>query len=73
MPVTVLGADGQVTRPTIASGDPVDAFVEELTHVVGCVESGKESPVLNAQLACDALKLCARQTESVQKRRLVEV
>ena len=73
MPVTLLTADGKVTRPTIASSDPVDSFREELTHAVKSIRAAKESPLLNGELARDALQLCEKQTLSVKKRRLVKV
>ena len=73
MPVTVLTADGKVTRPTLGSGDPLDSFAAELTEATKCVRSGKESPVLGGQLACDAVELCQKETESLRKRRLVNI
>jgi predicted dehydrogenase len=73
MPVTLLTAGGKVTRPKMASSDPVDGFVAELTHATACVRGGKESPILNAELARDAIVLCEKQTQSVKKRRVVKV
>lgn len=66
MPVTVLTADGQVERPTIAGGDPIDAFVGELSEAARAVAEGSPSPLLNGELARDAVILCQRQTESVR-------
>jgi len=73
VPVTLLSADGKVTRPQMASSDPVEGFRAELTHAVKCVRSGQQSPVLNGELARDALELCEKQTVSVKKRRLVKI
>ena len=73
MPVTVLTADGKMTRPTMESSDPVDAFVSELTEVVESVRAGRNSPVLGSDMACDALILCDRQTSSIRKRKPVKV
>ncbi len=73
MPLTLLTADGKVIRPALGSGDPVDAFVSELTAATKAVRTGKPAAGLDGQLACDALTLCERQTESIKKRRMVKV
>jgi len=72
-PVTVLTDKGRVLRPKLGSGDPVDAFVAEIKEVVRAVASGVASPVLNGQLARDALLLCQKQTQSVCSGRAVKV
>lgn len=73
MPVSVLTADGKVTRPELGSGDPLDSFAAELTEVVKSVRSGKESSILGGELAADAVHLCQKETESLRKHRLVKV
>ncbi len=73
MPLTVLTADGKTHRPKMKSADPVDSFAAELTEAVRTVKSGKPSPLLDGQLARDAVILCQKQTASIQKRRLVTV
>jgi predicted dehydrogenase len=73
MPLTVLLADGKVERPTMASADPVDAFVSELAEAQKTVKSGRRSALLDGELARDAVVLCQKQTESIRKRRLVSV
>ncbi len=73
MPLTVLLADGKVQRPTMASADPVDAFVSELAEAQKTVKSGRRSALLDGELARDAVVLCQKQTESIRKRRLVSV
>ena len=72
-PLTVLLAGGKVERPKLGSGDPVDAFVAELTEVVRAVRANKPSPLLAGELARDALVLCQKQTESVLRGRAVKV
>jgi len=72
-PVTVLGANGRVTRPKLGAGDPVDAFVAELKEVVRAVRTGVPSPLLAGELARDALVLCHKQTQAVQRGRAVRV
>ena len=72
-PVTVLSADGKVSRPELGSGDPIDAFASEIKEVVKSVRTGKPSTLLAGDLALDALTLCHEQTESVRKGRLVKV
>jgi len=73
MPLTVLTDKGRVLQPKLGSGDPVDAFEIEMKEVVRCVRAGKTNPVLAAELAQDAIKLCQRQTASVRKSRRVKL
>ena len=72
-PLTVLLANGKVERPKLVSTDPVDAFVAELTEAVKTVKNDKPSPLLDGQLARDAVVLCQKQTESIRKRKPVAV
>ena len=73
MPFTVLRHDGKVERPQIKSADPVDSFAAELTEALKSVRTGKRSPLLDGELARDAITLCQKQTESIQKGRLVNI
>lgn len=73
MPLTVLTADGKVQRPKMKSSDPVDSFASELTEAVATVRSGKPSPLLDGELARDAVILCEKQTASIRTGRLVRV
>ncbi|HEY5315874.1 MAG TPA: Gfo/Idh/MocA family oxidoreductase [Pirellulales bacterium] len=70
MPLTVLGPKGKVLRPDL--GD-VDAFALELSEAARAVRAGQPSPLLAGQLACDALVLCHKQTQSVRSGKLVTV
>ena len=73
MPCTLLDDRGKVKRPKLGSGDPVDAFQGEIKEVVRAVRTGKPSPILNGDLARDAIVLCHKQTESVRKGKAVRV
>lgn len=73
MPLTVLDARGKTSQPKLGSGDPVDAFKAELTEVAKSIKAGRESEILGAQLACDALVLCKKQEQSIKMRRTVKV
>ncbi len=73
MPVTLLTADGKVTRPVFPAAAAEDAFAAEIGEVVKSLRTGKPSAILNGQLASDALTLCEAQTQSVQKRKLVRI
>jgi hypothetical protein len=73
MPVTVLTDAGRVLRPKLSAADPVDAFVAELNEVVRALRSQTPSPLLDGQLARDALWLCQCQTQSLASRRAVRV
>ncbi len=73
MPPTVLSADGQVQRPELGAGDPIDGFVQEINEVARAISSGQPSQLLAGDLARDALLLCQKQTESVLTRKIVTV
>jgi len=72
-PLTVLGPRGKVTRPKLGSGDPVEGFVKEIQEVSKAIREDQRSPVLDGQLAADALRLCQKQTLSVQRGKAVRV
>jgi predicted dehydrogenase len=67
MPLSVILPDGTIERPDLGSGDPVDAFVWELTAAIEAVAQGVEAPALSGDLARRALRLCQAEIESVQK------
>ena len=72
-PLTVLGEKGKVERPELGgSGDPLDGFVAELKEVVKSIRTEKSSPILNGDLARDAVLLCQKQTQSVVSRRVTK-
>ncbi|MGA2033459.1 MAG: Gfo/Idh/MocA family oxidoreductase [Thermoguttaceae bacterium] len=73
LPVTVLPAKGKSLRPKIRAGDPVDGFVAELGAVTRAVRDGVSPPLLSGELACDAVILCHKQTQSVARGRAVKV
>ena len=73
VPLTLLDHKGNVLQPELGSGDPVDAFVAELTEATKAARTGKPSAMLDGQLARDALILAQRQTQSVVKQKKVAV
>lgn len=70
---TLLDDQGGVQKPQLPGGDPVDSFVSELQQVVHCVSEGKASEISGAILAQDAMRLCEKQAESLQKGASVKV
>jgi predicted dehydrogenase len=62
----LLDDQGGVQRAQLAGGDPIDAFANELREVIRAVEAGQASQILGAILAQDAMRLCAKQAESLQ-------
>jgi predicted dehydrogenase len=62
-----------VTRPKLPAGDEIDPFKAELSEALGAIRGGKPSPLLNGDLARDALLLCQRQTQSVVKGKKIAV
>ena len=69
-PLTVLTRDGKVKQPKLSAAD---GFVAELSEAARCVKAGRASPLLSGELACDALKLCHKQIDSVKSGRIVKV
>jgi predicted dehydrogenase len=72
-PLTLLSADGRVTQPKLGSDDPLDVFAAELGEAARSIKKNEASAVLSGDLACDALRICQRETESVRKGRPVQV
>ena len=69
---TLLDNRGKVQRPKLPGGDPVDAFVNELGEVMRCVREGRPSEILGAELAQDAMRICDKQSLSLQRGRPVK-
>src|SRR5439155_26411436 len=63
--LTVLHADGKSEQPTLAVGDPVEAFTNEVQTAVVGAQTGKMPELLSGQLARDALVMCLNECESV--------
>jgi len=72
-PLSVILPDGTVERPELGSGDPVDAFVQELTVAVEAVATGVPAPRLAGDLARQALVLCHAEVESVKSGKVVSL
>lgn len=66
MPLKILTEDGQVLRPDLGDGDPVNAFVAELQEATEVLLHNKTSSILDGQLARDAIALCDTQTRAVR-------
>ncbi len=71
MPLSVILPDGTVQRPALGSGDPIDAFAQELTAAALAVESGSQTPDLSGELARQALRICLAEIESVKTGKLI--
>ena len=72
-PLTVFTEKAKVVQPKLAAGDPSQAFVAELTEATAAVRRRQASPLLDGQLACDAVTICGKQTESALRHRLVKI
>jgi predicted dehydrogenase len=72
-PLTLVTDDGKVVQPETGTGDPIDAFVAELSHCIETVTTGSPSPMLDGSVARDALLLCHREVESVRTGKIVKV
>ncbi len=73
MPLTVITNNGKVTRPKLGSGDPLDSFATEIKEVVKAIGANTSSPILTGDLACDAVVMCHKQTQSVKTGRIVKI
>ena len=73
MPLTVLTENGRVLRPKLGSGDPVNAFVAEMTEATRAVRTNTPSAMLDGSLARDALILGHKQTKSITSGKAVKV
>jgi predicted dehydrogenase len=65
LPLTLLNDSGQAVTVDLGESGPIDAFQHEIEEVVRSLEGGQASPILGGDLACDAVVLCHKQTESV--------
>ena len=72
-PLSVILPDGTVERPELGSGDPIDAFAQELGVAVEAAASGTPSPHLSGELARQALAICHAEVESVKSGRAVPI
>lgn len=70
---TIFDKRGGARAVKLKGGDPMDAFVDELKEVLSCLVQNRSSSILDPQLACDAVVLCNKQTQSLQQQRKVKV
>jgi predicted dehydrogenase len=73
MPLSVILPDGTRQCPDLGSGDPIDAFAEELAAATQAVASGVEARGLSGKLAREALGLCWAEIESVKTGKVIEI
>ncbi len=66
-PLTLLTADGKAHHPRLRAADPVDDFVGELSEAARAISSGEASPLLDGQLAADALAMCEAEAASLAR------
>ncbi|MDR1958321.1 MAG: Gfo/Idh/MocA family oxidoreductase [Planctomycetaceae bacterium] len=71
-PLTVLTHNGKVEPAKIKALDDTGPFVNELTETVKAVQSGTPSPLLDGELARDALSLCYKEIDAIRKRKPVK-
>lgn len=74
VPLTLLKSDGSVEKVTIpGSGDPLAAFVNEITNVVQSVQQDKPSAILDGKLGRDALAVCLAEEQAVKSGETVNI
>jgi predicted dehydrogenase len=69
----LLDSTGGVQRPELPGGDPIDAFVNELREVAHSIRDGKTSEILGAILAQDAMRICEKESASLERGRPVKL
>lgn len=57
----------------LPSLDPVDCFAAEISRAVQSVRTDRPDPILNGELARDALALCLKEIQSLRTGRVVKV
>ncbi len=72
-PLSVILPGGVVEHPELGSGDPIDAFAQELTAASESVEKGISAPELSGELARQALVLCQAECQSARIGELVRL
>ena len=73
-PLTLIPDEGEIETPDAGgSGEWCAAFTEEIQAAVDGVKSGTAPHVLSGKLACDALKLCYAEAESIKTAATAEV
>ena len=73
-PLTLISQQGEILEPDAGgSGAWCAAFTEEIQAAVEAVTSGKPPEPLSGQLACDALKVCYAEAESIRTGKVVTV
>lgn len=73
-PLTVIPNQGPIETPDPGgSKEWCAAFIDEIQTAVEAVTAGHEPAVLSGELACDALKLCYAEAESIRTQQPVEV
>ena len=73
LPLTVFDSEGKAIVPELPASGPIQPFEAEIAEVVRSIESGRPSDILGGALACDAVVLCHRQTDSVRQGKAVRV
>ena len=69
----ILLPDGSIEKPDLAGGDDITGFEGEITEVVECIQSGRESEILGGELARDAILLAEKQSQSVKTGKVVQL
>ncbi len=69
---TIFDKPGNTRTVELGDGDPMNAFLAELTQVIEVVNNKSDSDALAPELAKEAILLCQSQTESLIKNVAIE-
>lgn len=65
MPLKLLTDRGDVIRPALFAADDIAGFVAEISEVMQCLATDRDSEILGGQLARDAIGICHLQASAV--------
>jgi len=69
VPLTVLNEQGGIDKPELESLGDIGAFVLEITDVTNALKKRTTSPILDGQLARDALLICHKEIEALRNKK----
>jgi predicted dehydrogenase len=71
LPLKVLHADGRIERPSLGTGDMIDAFTAELSLAAAIAAGTRTDSILDGTLAADAITLCQAIDQAARGRQTV--
>jgi predicted dehydrogenase len=70
---TLIGQKGNIARPKLSTGGPLDAFVAELREAAHSVRDNRPSEILAAEFAMDAIAICHAEVDSLARGTSIDI